>query len=157
MILLLSIISIEDFKSRSIRVIWLLLLICSVIVSKELQGISWFNEFLINLLLISITIGLSMLFLMLIGVNVKSIIGIGDFLLILAYTLYFPTYEFFGMLLLSFVVASMLYFILSSFKKKQNTLIPLAGYMSCIWIVYLSLFRFDFLPELRVNLFIPYL
>lgn len=144
LIIVFAIVLYQDFKTR--LVYWFLYPIIGVLAfAIQLYNvpseIAFFNLG-VNLLFVSLILGVSFLYTRFRNLNFKNTIGIGDVLFFIFISGTFSIVSFFVLFVFALLFSLILHFVLRN--KKEYKTVPLAGYMSLFFgVVYASSFLFN--------------
>jgi len=145
----LLLIMVEDFRFRQIRLVWFVVLIASLLVSRigYDYNSTWLFQTGINIFTTFFLISSSILLLIFFR-NRKleeagRMGGLGDLLMIAAFTISFESVAYFSLLLVSSVLALAVHVLISHRNRFLSKQIPLAGYMAAVMIITLGLQKTD--------------
>ncbi len=144
-ILILSAIATQDFRSRSVNVFFFpllaLLLVFEKITDAGVPGIEW-RTIVVNLIflffqLLVLTVYFSARKKTLVSLT-SDLLGWGDVLLLLCCALYFSVLNFVFFYIASLFFSILVWVIFRMFKKQQAGHVPLAGLQGIAFILFLS-------------------
>lgn len=152
----LLLIMVEDFRFRQIRLVWFVVLIVSLLVSRIAYDYSslWLYQTGVNVFTTFFLISSSILLLILFRrkkfEEAGRMGGAGDVLMIAAFSISFESVAYFGLLLASSILALAVHVLISHRNRFFSRQIPLAGYMAGVMIITLGLQKADVL-QLHLN------
>ncbi len=155
---ILIVIGVQDFKHR--KVYWFLFplaLLCCFFIQWNLFSVTMvFENFWINILIVSIMLSSVLLYFQIKGVKIidffKNKLGIGDVVLFPIPALIFSPVNY----VLYLTLGMFLTLILSMVLNNKNKSIPLAGYLSIILVVIHVSNKLFFHQNLMIDLFVSY-
>lgn len=135
---------IEDFRMFKIRLLWFLVLLPFIAVNNYIQrGMDAMTTFLVNILILTVLFSITYFSMYLLNRHkyrsVSKIFGGGDLLMIIAFVFQFEPMAFIETLLISFVAILFIHFSIQRINHHRKNTIPLAGYLSAVFIIAISL------------------